>query len=69
MSNIIKIKRGLAANLPNAGVVDGELKYAIDENKLYIGNGVENVAIGGSGGLSKLYLKQIHISSVIENGS
>ena len=50
MSNIVKIKRGLAANLSNAGVVDGELKYATDENELYIGDGKKNIKIGGSGG-------------------
>ena len=48
MSNIVKIKRGLAANLSNAGVVDGELKYATDENELYIGDGQKNIKIGGS---------------------
>ena len=46
MSNIVKIKRGLAANLSNAGVVDGELKYATDENELYIGDGKKNIKIG-----------------------
>lgn len=45
MSNKILIKRGLSKDLSNAGVVDGELKYATDTNKLYIGNGRDNVLI------------------------
>lgn len=68
MANRVLIKRGLSTNLSNAGVVDGELKYATDENKLYIGNGVENIAIGGGGG-TKLYHKQLYITSVIDSGS
>ena len=47
MSNRVLIKRGLSTNLNNAGVVAGELKYATDTNKLYIGNGTENIEIGG----------------------
>lgn len=49
MSNKILIKRGLSSNLNKAGVTAGELKYATDTNKLYIGNGNENVEIGGGG--------------------
>ncbi len=49
MSNKILIKRGLSSNLSNAGVVAGELKYATDTNKLYIGNGEENIEIGAGG--------------------
>ena len=48
MSNRVLIKRGLSTNLDRAGVVAGELKYATDTNKLYIGTGSENVEIGGS---------------------
>lgn len=48
MSNRVLIKRGLSTNLSNAGVVAGELKYATDTNKLYIGTGTENIEIGGS---------------------
>ena len=47
MSNRVLIKRGLSTNLNNAGVVAGELKYATDTNKLYIGTGTENIEIGG----------------------
>lgn len=47
MSNRVLIKRGLSSNLNNAGVVAGELKYATDTNKLYIGTGTENIEIGG----------------------
>ena len=62
MSNIVKIKRGLAANLSNAGVVDGELKYATDENELYIGDGKKNIKIGGSGGgYSAIYHKYLRL--------
>ena len=49
MSNKVLIKRGLSTNLNNAGVVAGELKYATDTNKLYIGTGTENIEIGGGG--------------------
>ena len=49
MSNKVLIKRGLSSNLSNAGVTAGELKYATDTNKLYIGNGYENVEIGSGG--------------------
>lgn len=62
MSNIVKIKRGLVANLANAGVVDGELKYATDENELYIGNGQTNIKIGGSSGVySSIYHKYLRL--------
>lgn len=54
MSNRVLIKRGLSTNLNNAGVVAGELKYAIDTNKLYIGTGTENIEIGGGGGSSRV---------------
>lgn len=49
MSNRVLIKRGLSTNLSNAGVVAGELKYATDTNKLYIGTGTENIEIGAGG--------------------
>ena len=45
MSHRILIKRGLSSDLANAGTVDGELKYASDTKKLYIGNGNENVVL------------------------
>lgn len=48
MSNIIKIKRGQKNNLANAGVVDGELKYTKDTQEFFIGDGTNNVQIGGN---------------------
>ena len=62
MSNRILIKRGLSANLNNAGVVDGELKYATDENALYIGDGQQNIKIAGSaGGYTAIYHKFLRL--------
>ena len=63
MANRVCIKRGLAANLANAGVVAGELKYATDENELYIGDGQKNIKIGGggSGGYQAIYLKTLRL--------
>ena len=49
MANRVLIKRGLSSNLSSAGVAEGELKYATDTNKLYIGTGSENIEIGGGG--------------------
>lgn len=48
MANKIQIKRGNKANLGNAGVLPGELKYALDTQELFIGNGTANVQIGGN---------------------
>lgn len=45
----ILIKRGLSADIASAGVVDGELKYAKDTKKLYIGTGTENVMLNPAG--------------------
>ena len=42
MSNIIKIKRGLKANLANSGTNEGELKYTTDTNELFIYSNGEN---------------------------
>lgn len=49
MSNRVLIKRGLSKDLYKAGVIEGELKYATDTNRLYIGNGNENIEIGAGG--------------------
>lgn len=46
MSNRVLIKRGLSNDLNKAGTVAGELKYATDTKKLYIGDGINNVEIG-----------------------
>ena len=46
MSNKILIKRGLSTDLNKAGVVAGELKFATDTKKLYIGDGTNNIPIG-----------------------
>ena len=45
----ILVKRGLEADLLNAGVAAGELKFTTDTKKLYIGTGSENIQIGGDG--------------------
>lgn len=47
MSSKILIKRGLSTNLDNAGVENGELKFATDEGQLYIGDGKKNIPLGG----------------------
>lgn len=49
MSHRVLIKRGLSKDLHKAGITEGELKYATDTNRLYIGNGYENVEIGSGG--------------------
>ena len=46
MANIIKIKRGLKADLPASSVATtGELRYTLDTNELFIDNGTENKLI------------------------
>lgn len=45
MNKTIKIKRGLKANLPDAGVVAGELKFTTDTKELFIGDGTDNILI------------------------
>ena len=45
----ILVKRGLEADLANAGVAAGELKFTTDTKKLFIGTGSENVQIAGDG--------------------
>lgn len=45
MNKTIKIKRGLKANLPAAGVVAGELKFTTDTKELFIGDGTDNILI------------------------
>ena len=67
MSNRVLIKRGLSTNLSNAGVVDGELKYATDKNNLFIGNGTSNIEIGTLGKL-RLYkeMKGVDVKAVLE---
>ena len=49
MSHRVLIKRGLSKDLHKAGITEGELKYATDTNRLYIGNGYENIEIGSGG--------------------
>lgn len=44
MSNIIKIKRGLVANLPTLAL--GEIAYTTDSKEVYVGNGVGNDKVG-----------------------
>ena len=45
----ILVKRGLEADLLNAGVAAGELKFTTDTKKLFIGTGSENIRVGGDG--------------------
>ena len=45
----ILVRRGLQADLANAGVAAGELKFTTDTKKLYIGTGSENIPVGGDG--------------------
>jgi hypothetical protein len=47
-NNKIKIRRGLQVNLPSGGTEDGELRYSVDSQKLYIDDGIQNVEIGGN---------------------
>lgn len=50
----LQIRRGLEANLP-ASPADGELLYATDTNKLYVGDGgIAQEISGGTGGLSNV---------------
>lgn len=42
---VIKIKRGLAANVPALTLEAGELALATDTGKLYVGNGTDEVLI------------------------
>jgi hypothetical protein len=61
MANIIKIKRGLKANLPI--LERGELAYATDTNELFIGvlseptQVIDNVLINDLGFLQQYYTK------------
>jgi hypothetical protein len=51
----LQIRRGLAANLP-ASPADGELLYATDTNKLYVGDGgtAQEISGGTGGGLANV---------------
>ena len=49
----LQIRRGLEAALP-ASPADGELLYATDTNKLYVGDGGVAQEISGGGGLANL---------------
>ena len=51
----LQIRRGLEANLP-ASPADGELLYATDTNKLYVGDGgtAQEISGGGSGGINNV---------------
>lgn len=49
----LQIRRGLAANLP-ASPADGELLYATDTNKLYVGDGGTAQEISGGSGLANI---------------
>jgi hypothetical protein len=42
---IIKIKRGLAANIPSLTLEAGELALATDTGKVYVGNGTDKVLV------------------------
>lgn len=44
--NEIQIIRGLEADLPVGGELEGELRYATDTKKLYIDDGTNNVLLG-----------------------
>lgn len=49
MANIIKIKRGLSTDIPNASLEQGELAITTDTNELYVGTeaGKEKLTGGG----------------------
>ena len=47
MNKTIKIKRGLKSDLTLAGVVVGEPKFTTDTKELFIGDGTNNVQVGG----------------------
>lgn len=53
MANIIKIKRGLEANLANLTLQPGELGVTLDTQKLYVGdqNGVKQLIKGAAAGV------------------
>ena len=53
MANIIKIKRGLEANLGNLTLLPGELGVTLDTHKLYVGdaNGVKQLIKGAAAGV------------------
>ena len=53
MANIIKIKRGLEANLANLTLQPGELGVTLDTQKLYVGdaNGVKQLVKGAAAGV------------------
>lgn len=53
MANIIKIKRGLDANLGNLTLLPGELGVTLDTHKLYVGdaNGVKQLIKGAAAGV------------------
>ena len=49
----LQIRRGLQAALP-ASPADGELLYATDTNKLYVGDGGTAQEISGGSGLANI---------------
>ena len=51
----LQIRRGLQADLP-ASPADGELLYATDTNKLYVGDGgtAQEISGGTGGGLANV---------------
>lgn len=49
MANIIKLKRGLSANINSAVLQEGEIAITIDTNELYTNNGNGNVKITQKG--------------------
>ena len=66
----LQIRRGLAANLP-ASPADGELLYATDTNKLYVGDGgtAQEISGGGGGGATTLDgLTDVVITGTPTNG-
>ena len=63
MANIIKIKRGLEANLPSLAI--GEIAYTTNTNKLFIGVNtgtieapvIQNVLVSNLNDLANYYTK------------
>jgi len=48
MSNLLKVRRGLKADLPT--LEQGELGFCTDTEEVYIGTGVANILINSGGG-------------------